>query len=50
MEISRQQLDKEVEQGLNARVGLENKRDDQEQKEINTTEYCDRDYEEAVML
>ena len=50
MAISRQQLVKELEPGLNALFGLEYKRYDQEHKEIYTTESSDRAFEEEVML
>ena len=49
MAISRQQLVKELEPGLNALFGLEYKRYDQEHKEIYTTESSDRAFEEEVM-
>jgi len=50
MAISRQQLVKELEPGLNALFGLEYKRYDQEHKEIYVTESSDRAFEEEVML
>ena len=50
MAISRQQLVKELEPGLNALFGLEYKRYDSEHKEIYTTESSDRAFEEEVML
>ena len=50
MAISRQQLVKELEPGLNALFGLEYKRYDQEHKEIYATESSDRAFEEEVML
>jgi len=50
MAISRQQLVKELEPGLNALFGLEYKRYDQEHKEIYATETSDRAFEEEVML
>ena len=50
MAISRAQLVKELEPGLNALFGLEYKRYDQEHKEIYVTESSDRAFEEEVML
>ena len=50
MAISRSQLVKELEPGLNALFGLEYKRYDQEHKEIYATESSDRAFEEEVML
>jgi len=50
MAISRQQLVKELEPGLNALFGLEYKRYDQEHKEIYVQESSDRAFEEEVML
>ena len=50
MAISRQQLVKELEPGLNALFGLEYKRYDQEHKELYVTESSDRAFEEEVML
>ena len=50
MAISRQQLVKELEPGLNALFGSEYKRYDQEHKEIYVTESSDRAFEEEVML
>ena len=50
MAISRQQLVKELEPGLNALFGLEYKRYDSEHKEIYVTETSDRAFEEEVML
>ena len=50
MAISRQQLVKELEPGLNALFGLEYKRYDQEHAEIYVTETSDRAFEEEVML
>ena len=50
MAISRSQLVKELEPGLNALVGLAYKRYDQEHKEIYATESSDRAFEEEVML
>ena len=50
MAISRNQLVKELEPGLNALFGLEYKSYDQEHAEIYTTESPDRAFEEEVML
>ena len=50
MAISRNQLVKELEPGLNALFGLEYKQYDQEHAEIYTTESSDRAFEEEVML
>ena len=50
MAISRNQLVKELEPGLNAWFGLEYKSYDQEHAEIYTTESSDRAFEEEVML
>ena len=50
MAISRQQLVKELEPGLNALFGLEYKQYDQEHREIYTQESSDRAFEEEVML
>ena len=50
MAISRAQLLKELEPGLNALFGMEYKRYDQEHTEIFDTESSDRAYEEEVML
>ena len=50
MAISRSQLVKELEPGLNALFGLEYKRYDNESAEIYTTESSDRAFEEEVML
>ena len=50
MAISRAQLVKELEPGLNALFGLEYKRYDQEPKEIYAEESSDRAFEEEVML
>jgi hypothetical protein len=50
MAISRQQLVKELEPGLNALFGLEYKRYDNEHAEIYDTENSDRAFEEEVML
>jgi len=50
MAISRAQLVKELEPGLNALFGLEYKRYDQEHKELYVTESSDRAFEEEVML
>ena len=50
MAISRNQLVKELEPGLNALFGLEYKSYDQEHAEIYTTESSDRAFEEEVML
>ncbi len=50
MAISRQQLVKELEPGLNALFGLEYKRYDNEHAEIHDTENSDRAFEEEVML
>ncbi len=50
MAISRNQLVKELEPGLNALFGLEYNRYDNEHAEIFTTETSDRAFEEEVML
>ncbi len=50
MAISRGQLVKELEPGLNALFGLEYKQYEQEHAEIYTTESSDRAFEEEVML
>ena len=50
MAISRNQLVKELEPGLNALFGLEYKQYDQEHTQIYTTESSDRAFEEEVML
>ena len=50
MAISRQQLVKELEPGLNALFGLEYKRYDKEHKEVYVQESSDRAFEEEVML
>ena len=50
MAISRAQLVKELEPGLNALFGLEYDRYSQEHKEIFTMENSDRAFEEEVML
>ena len=50
MAISRNQLVKELEPGLNALFGLEYKSYDQEHTQIYTTESSDRAFEEEVML
>jgi hypothetical protein len=50
MAISRSQLVKELEPGLNALFGLEYNRYDNEHTEIFTTESSDRAFEEEVML
>ena len=50
MAISRAQLAKELEPGLNALFGLEYARYDQEHAEIFDTESSDRAFEEEVML
>ena len=50
MAISRSQLVKELEPGLNALFGLEYKQYEQEHAEIYTTESSDRAFEEEVML
>ena len=50
MAISRAQLVKELEPGLNALFGLEYKRYDHEHKEIYAEESSDRAFEEEVML
>ena len=50
MAISRAQLVKELEPGLNALFGLEYKRYDNEHAEIYDTENSDRAFEEEVML
>jgi hypothetical protein len=50
MAISRAQLVKELEPGLNALFGLEYKNYDQEHKEIYDLESSDRAFEEEVML
>ena len=49
MAISRAQLVKELEPGLNALFGLEYKRYPDQTKEIFTTESSDRAFEEEVM-
>ena len=49
MAISRAQLVKELEPGLNALFGLEYKRYDNESSEIYVTESSDRAFEEEVM-
>ena len=50
MAISRQQLTKELEPGLNALFGLEYSRYENEHAEIFVTETSDRAFEEEVML
>ena len=50
MAISRSQLVKELEPGLNALFGLEYKRYDSEHEEIFIKETSDRAFEEEVML
>ena len=50
MAISRSQLVKELEQGLNALFGLEYKRYENQHAEIYATESSDRAFEEEVML
>ena len=50
MAISRQQLTKELEPGLNALFGLEYSRYENEHAEIYQTETSDRAFEEEVML
>ena len=50
MAISRQQLAKELEPGLNALFGLEYKQYENQHKEIFDTENSDRAFEEEVML
>ena len=50
MAISRAQLAKELEPGLNALVGMEYDRYDAEHAEIYDTESSDRAFEEEVML
>jgi hypothetical protein len=50
MAISRNQLVKELEPGLNALFGLEYKSYEQQWSEIYTTESSDRAFEEEVML
>ena len=50
MAISRNQLVKELEPGLNALFGLEYKQYDNLHTEIYTTESSDRAFEEEVML
>ena len=50
MAISRAQLVKELEPGLNALFGLEYDRYENEHAEIFTTESSDRAFEEEVML
>jgi len=50
MAISRAQLAKELEPGLNALFGLEYSRYDNQHAEIYTTEASDRAFEEEVML
>jgi hypothetical protein len=50
MAISRAQLVKELEPGLNALFGLEYKRYDNQHAEIYVTESSDRAFEEEVML
>ena len=50
MAISRAQLDKELEPGLNALFGLEYQRYEQEHAEIYDTENSERAFEEEVML
>ena len=50
MAISRSQLVKELEPGLNALFGLEYARYENEHAEIFTAEASDRAFEEEVML
>ena len=50
MAISRAQLVKELEPGLNALFGLEYKRYENQHAEIYTSESSDRAFEEEVML
>jgi len=50
MAISRNQLVKELEPGLNALFGLEYKQYENQSAEIYTTESSDRAFEEEVML
>ena len=50
MAISRQQLVKELEPGLNALFGLEYKQYADETKQIFVTESSDRAFEEEVLL
>jgi len=50
MAISRQQLAKELEPGLNALFGLEYKNYENQHEEICTKETSDRAFEEEVML
>ncbi len=50
MAISRSQLVKELEPGLNALFGMEYDRYDDEHAEIFDTETSDRAFEEEVML
>ena len=50
MAISRNQLVKELEPGLNALFGLEYKQYENQSSEIYTTESSDRAFEEEVML
>ena len=50
MAISRSQLVKELEPGLNALFGMEYNRYDNEHAEIFDTESSDRAFEEEVML
>ena len=50
MAISRQQLAKELEPGLNALFGLEYKNYENQHEEIFTKETSDRAFEEEVML
>ena len=50
MAISRAQLAKELEPGLNALFGMEYARYENQHSEIFTTESSDRAFEEEVML
>ena len=50
MAISRAQLSKELEPGLNALFGMEYARYENQHSEIFTTETSDRSFEEEVML
>ena len=50
MAISRNQLVKELEPGLNALFGLEYKQYENQSTDIYTTESSDRAFEEEVML
>ena len=50
MAISRAQLAKELEPGLNALFGMEYARYENQHSEIFTTETSDRSFEEEVLL